>query len=109
LPTGVAVQPGCAVLAVSTAKPAGGEMFAEPRVVLLDASFARVIVKFCGLTGPLVGFVTATCTVKFFFEGAAWAEATATTAASSPPKTSTAAAFLREPSRFMILLPPQYP
>ena len=69
--------------------------------MLLDPSFASVIVKFCALTGPLSGFVTATCTVKFFFEGAAWAEATATPAATSPPKTSTAAAFLREPNRFI--------
>ena len=84
-------------------------MFAEPRVVLLDPSFASVIVKLWASTGPLDGFVTATCTVKFFFEGAAWAEATATAAATSPHKTSTAAAFLREPNRFIIFPPAAYP
>jgi len=37
-------------------------MFAEPRVVLLEPSFVSLIVKVCGSTGPLAGFVTATCT-----------------------------------------------
>jgi hypothetical protein len=54
--TTVADQPGCNVLAVSTVKPAGGVMFAEARVVLLDVSFVSVTVKSWWLTS----FVTAT-------------------------------------------------
>ncbi|MGZ4290435.1 MAG: hypothetical protein ACXVQZ_07440 [Gaiellaceae bacterium] len=98
------------MVVVPTVKLAGGEMFTEPRVVLLDLSFAIVTVKFCGLTAPLLaGFVTATCTVKFFFEGAAWADATATTEATSAPKTPTPTTNLEEPNRFIFIpLPAAY-
>ena len=59
------VQPGWRVdAAVSAVNPVGSVTFAEPRVVLLDASFVIVTVKFCGFTGsPAAGFVTATTTL----------------------------------------------
>jgi hypothetical protein len=63
-PTTAAVHPVRSVPAVpgvvSNVKPAGGEMFTEPRDALLEPSFARVIVKVWWLT---VSSLTATCIV----------------------------------------------
>jgi hypothetical protein len=90
-------------LTAPSAKPAGAVKFADPSDWEAFGSFVNVSVKLFA-----VFKVWWTLAVYGLFD-AACAEAAAATAATSPPKTRTATAFLRDLNRFKMLLPPHTP